>query len=62
MNLDLPMICLSTHGYSQKRQRCFGVYHWGAKERTYVMGALLGGAFLTVSVLGTIINTAIFDA
>jgi hypothetical protein len=62
MNLDFPMICLRTHGSSQKRQRCFGVHHWGAKERNHVIEALLGGALLAVSVLGTTRNTAIFDA
>ncbi len=56
------MICLRTHGSSQKRQRCFGVHHWGAKERNHVIEALLGGALLAVSVLGTTRNTAIFDA
>ena len=55
---DMPR----THGYSQKGQRCFGVHDWGAKGRTNVIGALLGGALLTVSLFGTTINTAIFDA
>ena len=51
-----------THGYAEKGKRCFGVHDWGAKGRTNVIGALLGGALLTVSLFSTNINTKIFDA
>ena len=37
-----------------------GKNDWGAKWRTNVMGALLGGALLTVSLFSTSINTEIF--
>ena len=55
---DMPR----THGYAQKGKRCFGVHDWGAKGRTNVIGALLGGVLLTVSLFQTTINTAVFNA
>ena len=55
---DMPR----THGYAPKGARCFGVHDWGAKGRTNVIGALLGSALLTVSLFGTTINTAVFNA
>jgi transposase len=55
---DMPR----THGYSLKGQRCFGTHDWGAKGRTNVIGALLGGILLTVSLFQTTINTGIFNA
>ncbi len=51
-----------THGYSLKGDRCFGVHDWGAKGRTNVIGALLGGVLLTVSLFQTTINTEVFNA
>lgn len=51
-----------THGYSLKGVRCFGTHDWGAKGRTNVIGALLGGVLLTVSLFQTTINTAVFNA
>ena len=51
-----------THGYAPRGKRCYGVQDWGAKGRTNVIGALLGGALLTVSLFSTTINTQIFDA
>ena len=35
---------------------------WCAKGRTNVIGALLGGVLLTVSLFETIVNTAVFNA
>lgn len=55
---DMPR----THGYSLKGQRCWGVHDWGAKGRTNVIGALLAGMLLTVTLFQTTINTTIFDA
>ena len=55
---DMPR----THGYALKGRRCFGVHNWGSKGRTNVIGALLGGVLLTVSLFQTTINTAIFNA
>lgn len=49
-----------THGYAIKGRRCFGTHDWGAKGRTNVIGALLGGVLLTVTLFQTTINTAIF--
>ena len=55
---DMPR----THGYSKKGQRCYGKHDWGAKGRTNVIGALLNGALLTVSMFTSSINTEIFNA
>lgn len=49
-----------THGYSVKGQRCYGYHDWGAKGRTNVIGALLAGTLLTISLFQTTINTNIF--
>jgi transposase len=51
-----------THGYALKGRRCFGSHNWGAKGRTNVIGALLGGALLTASLFQTTVNTAVFNA
>ena len=51
-----------THGYSLKGQPCYGVHDWGAKGRTNVIGALLGGVLLTVTLFETTIDTTIFNA
>jgi len=51
-----------THGYARIGQRCFGTHNWGAKGRTNVIGALVNGALLTVSLFKTTINTSIFNA
>ena len=50
-----------THGYAVKGQRCYGKHDWGAKGRTNVIGALLGGMLLTVSLFQTTVNTAVFN-
>jgi transposase len=49
-----------THGYALKGHRCYGKHDWGAKGRTNVIGALLAGSLLTISLLQTTINTDIF--
>ena len=54
---DMPR----THGYSPKGNRCFGTHNWGSKGRTNVIGALVAGTLLTVSLFETTINTEIFD-
>jgi transposase len=53
---DMPR----THGYALQGRRCYGQHDWGAKGRTNVIGALLGGMLLTVSLFQTTINTEIF--
>ena len=55
---DMPR----THGYAFKGHRCFGAHDWGAKGRTNVIGALLGGVLLTVSLFQTTVNTLVFNA
>jgi transposase len=55
---DMPR----THGYSLKGSRCFGTHDWGAKGRTNVIGALMKGLLLTISLFQTTINTSLFDA
>ena len=49
-----------THGYAPKGKRCYGTHNWGAKGRTNGMGALLGAAFLTVSLFDVNVNTDVF--
>ncbi len=51
-----------THGYSMKGKRCYGRHDWGAKGRTNVIGALMGGLLLTISLFQSNINTQRFDA
>lgn len=51
-----------THGYAIKGKRCYGKHEWGAKGRTNVIGALLGGVLLTVSLFQTTINTDVFNS
>ena len=55
---DMPRL----HGYAAKGIRCFGNHDWGAKGRTNVIGALLLGALLTVSLFQTNVNTEIFNS
>lgn len=55
---DMPR----TRGYASKGARCFGAHDWGAKGRTNVIGALLGGVLLTVSLFQTTVDTAVFNA
>lgn len=51
-----------THGYAIKGKRCYGKHDWGAKGRTNVIGALLGGLLLTVSFFVGSVNASVFDA
>jgi transposase len=55
---DMPRL----HGYAIKGQPCFGTHDWGAKGRTNVIGALLLGVLLTVSLFKTNVNTEIFTS
>ncbi len=55
---DMPRL----YGYAPKGLRCFGTHDWGAKGRTNVIGALLLGVLLTVSLFETNVNTEIFNA
>lgn len=48
------------YGYAPIGHQCFGVQNWGARGRTNVIGALLSGILLTVSLLNTYINSDIF--
>jgi transposase len=49
-----------THGYSDRGKRCFGRQDWGARGRTNVIGALVCGLLLTVSLFTSTINSEIF--
>ena len=55
---DMPR----THGYALCEQRCYGKHDWGEKGRTNVIGALLGGVLLTISMFESTINTEIYTA
>ena len=48
------------YGYSPVGQRCFGKCDWGAKGRTNVIGALLSGLLLTVTLLIGKVNSEVF--
>jgi hypothetical protein len=50
------------YGYALRGQRCYGKHDWGAKGRTNVIGALLGGVLLTISMFESTINTEIYTA
>ena len=50
------------HGYSPIGQRCPGEQNWGAKGRTNVIGALLSGLLLTVTLLTGYVNSDVFYA
>ena len=47
-------------GYSLIGRRCFGQQDWGARGRTNVIGALLSGLLLTVTLLMGKVNSEIF--
>ena len=51
-----------THGYAPIGKRCFGKHDWVAKGRTNVIGALLNGLLLTVSLFQSNIDSLIFSA
>lgn len=55
---DMPR----THGYAEKGKRCYGKHDWGAKGRTNVIGALLGKALLTVTLINSSVNAVVFNA
>lgn len=50
------------YGYSPVGQKCFGKEDWGARGRTNVIGALLSGLLLTVTLLTGNVNSDIFYA
>ena len=50
------------HGYSQKGQRCGGLFDWNSKDRTNVIGALFGKRLLTLSFFTTTITATVFNA
>ena len=51
-----------THGYSFKGKRCYGTRDWHAKGRINVIGAIVGFAFLTLSLFESSINSDVFYA
>jgi transposase len=48
------------HGYAAQGQRCYGLCDWHAKERTNVIGALIGKALLTVGLFNANVDADIF--
>ena len=48
------------YGYSPIGKRCYGMHNFGAKGRTNVIGALLEGELLTVSLFQDNIDSHIF--
>ena len=50
------------HGYSLLGTRGFGPQNWGAKGRTNVIGALLSGFLLTVTLFMGNVNSELFLA
>ena len=55
---DMPRL----HGYSAKGRRLLWNSRWGEKGRTNVIGALLLGVLLTISLFKTNVNTEIFNS
>lgn len=50
------------HGYSKRGERCYGKHDWHAKGRVNVIGAIIGSAFLTLSVFPCYVNSDVFYA
>lgn len=53
---DMPR----THGYSIVNQRCFGSHAWQSRGQTNVIGALLLGTLITVSLFQGTVNSEVF--
>ena len=53
---DMPR----THGYALSGTRCYGKQDWNARDRTNVIGALIGKLLLTACFFKTNINADIF--
>ena len=53
---DMPRIS----GYSAKGDRCYGSYDYSTKDRTNVIGALVGSILLTVVLLSCYVDTQVF--
>ena len=51
-----------THGYAKVSEGYYGRHDWQARERTNVIGALLGTILLTVTRFEFPINTDIFHS
>jgi transposase len=51
-----------THDYSKKGERCYGVHDLGAKGRTNAIGALIGKALLTVTLISANVDTQVFTS
>jgi transposase len=62
MKVVLLRICLvDTVIRLLAKERCFGQQNWGAKGRTNVIGALLSGWLLTVTLLTGNVNSEVFS-
>ena len=49
-----------THGYSKIGTRCYGVKDWHARGRKNVIGAMIAGVLLTVTVFNCNIDSDVF--
>ena len=49
-----------THGYAPIGWRCYGKHDWGGKVRTNVIGALLGGILIGVTLFTCNIDSDVF--
>ena len=56
--VDMPR----RYGYAPKGNRCLGTWNWHEKGRINAIGALLGGALLTVGLFTSTIDAPTFTA
>ena len=50
------------YGYAKVGSRCYGKHDWHARGRVNVIGAIIGAAFVTLSVFSCYINSDVFYA
>ena len=55
---DMPR----NYGYSKQGARCYGTHDWQAKGRVNAIGAIVGMAFVTLSLFSSSINSDVFYA
>jgi transposase len=55
---DMPR----THGYAPAGHRCHGRHHWHARDRTKVIGALMGCGLLTVGLFSVTVDADVVTA
>lgn len=50
------------YGYAKRGERCYGKHDWHARGRVNVIGAIIGAAFVTLSVFPCYVNSDVFYA